>query len=151
MSTETRDRLAADVKAAMKAGEKNRLATLRLIAAAFKQFEVDERAEVDDERAIELLTRMAKQRRESIEQYSSAGREELAAQERFELDIINAYLPAQLDAAELEAHVAAAIASTGASGMRDMGKVMGVLNGELKGRADMAAVSAMVKTRLAGQ
>jgi len=135
----------------MKAGEKNRLATLRLIAAAFKQFEVDERAEVDDERAIELLTRMAKQRRESIEQYSSAGREELAAQERFELDIINAYLPAQLDAAELEAHVAAAIASTGASGMRDMGKVMGVLNGELKGRADMAAVSAMVKTRLAGQ
>ena len=135
----------------MKAGEKNRLAMLRLIAAAFKQFEVDERAEVDDERAIELLTRMAKQRRESIEQYSSAGREELAAQERFELDIINAYLPAQLDAAELEAHVAAAIASTGASGMRDMGKVMGVLNGELKGRADMAAVSAMVKTRLAGQ
>ena len=135
----------------MKAGEKNRLATLRLIAAAFKQFEVDERAEVDDERAVELLTRMAKQRRESIEQYSSAGREELAAQERFELDIINAYLPAQLDAAELEAHVAAAIASTGASGMRDMGKVMGVLNGELKGRADMAAVSAMVKTRLAGQ
>lgn len=135
----------------MKAGEKDRLAALRLIAAAFKQFEVDERAEVDDERAIELLTRMAKQRRESIEQYSSAGREELAAKERFELDIINAYLPAQLDAAELEAHVAAAIAATGASGMRDMGKVMGVLNGELKGRADMAAVSAMVKARLAGQ
>ncbi len=135
----------------MKAGEKDRLAALRLISAAFKQFEVDQRAEVDDERAVELLTRMAKQRRESIEQYDSAGRDELADKERFELDIIATYLPAQLDAAELEAHVAAAIASTGASGMRDMGKVMGVLNGELKGRADMAAVSALVKARLAGQ
>jgi hypothetical protein len=151
LSTETRDRLAADIKAAMKAGEKDRLAALRLIAASFKQFEVDQRAEVDDARAVELLTRMAKQRRESIEQYDNAGREELAAKERFELDIINAYLPAQLDTTELEAHVDAAIASTGASGMRDMGKVMGVLNGELKGRADMAAVSAMVKARLAGQ
>lgn len=135
----------------MKAGEKDRLAALRLISAAFKQFEVDQRAEVDDERAVELLTRMAKQRRESIEQYDSAGRDELADKERFELDIIATYLPAQLDAAELEAHVAAAIASTGASGMRDMGKVMGVLNGELKGRADMAAVSALVKASLAGQ
>ncbi len=135
----------------MKAGEKDRLAALRLISAAFKQFEVDQRAEVDDERAVELLTRMAKQRRESIEQYDSAGRDELADKERFELDIINAYLPEQLDTAELEAHVAAAIERTGASGMRDMGKVMGVLNGELKGRADMAAVSAMVKARLAGQ
>lgn len=151
MSTEIRDRLAADVKAAMKAGEKDRLAALRLISAAFKQFEVDQRAEVDDERAVELLTRMAKQRRESIEQYDSAGRDELANKERFELDIINAYLPEQLDTAELEAHVAAAIESTGASSMRDMGKVMGILNGELKGRADMAAVSAMVKARLAGQ
>lgn len=151
MSTEIRDRLTADVKAAMKAGEKDRLAALRLISAAFKQFEVDQRAEVDDERAVELLTRMAKQRRESIEQYDSAGRDELADKERFELDIINAYLPEQLDTAELEAHVAAAIERTGASGMRDMGKVMGVLNGELKGRADMAAVSAMVKARLAGQ
>jgi len=151
LSTEIRDRLAADVKAAMKAGEKDRLAALRLIAASFKQFEVDQRAEVDDARAVELLTRMAKQRRESIEQYSNAGREELAAKERFELDIVNAYLPAQLDTSELEAHVDAAIASTAASGMRDMGKVMGVLNGELKGRADMAAVSAMVKARLAGQ
>ena len=135
----------------MKAGEKDRLAALRLISAAFKQFEVDQRAEVDDERAVELLTRMAKQRRESIEQYDSAGRDELANKERFELDIINAYLPEQLDTAELEAHVAAAIESTGASSMRDMGKVMGILNGELKGRADMAAVSAMVKARLAGQ
>lgn len=135
----------------MKAGEKDRLAALRLISAAFKQFEVDQRAEVDDERAVELLTRMAKQRRESIEQYDSAGRDELADKERFELDIINAYLPEQLDTAALEAHVAAAIERTGASGMRDMGKVMGVLNGELKGRADMAAVSAMVKARLAGQ
>lgn len=135
----------------MKAGEKDRLAVLRLISAAFKQFEVDERAEVDDERAVELLTRMAKQRRESIEQYAAAGREDLAARERFELEVITTYLPEQLDDAAIGAAIDAAIAATDAAGMREMGKVMGVLNKELKGRADMAAVSTRVKTRLAGQ
>ncbi|MCP5201686.1 MAG: GatB/YqeY domain-containing protein [Gammaproteobacteria bacterium] len=140
----------ADIKTAMKAGEKDRLAALRLVSAAFKQFEVDNRAEVDDERAVELLTRMGKQRRESIAQYDGAGRGDLADKERFELDIINGFLPEQLDEAAIDAAVAEAIANSGASGMRDMGKVMGLLNASLKGRADMSQVSARVKARLAG-
>lgn len=140
----------AEIKAAMKAGEKERLGALRLASAAFKQFEVDNRAEVDDERAIELLTRMGKQRRESIAQYEAAGRTDLVDKERFELDIIAEFLPAQLDEAGIEAAVEAAIAESSAAGMRDMGKVMGLLNARLKGRADMAAVSARVKARLAG-
>lgn len=133
----------------MKAGDKPRTAALRLISAAVKQHEVDTRSEVDDELAVELLTRMAKQRRESIAQYESAGRDDLVAQERFELDLITAYLPAQLSPAEIDQHVADAIAATGAAGIRDMGKVMGRLNAALKGRADMGAVSAAVKARLA--
>lgn len=150
MSSTTKERLAADIKAAMKAGEKDKLAALRLIAAAIKQFEVDNRTEVDDNHALELLTRMAKQRRESITQFEAAGREDLVARERFELELVNAYLPAQLDSAAIEQHIAAAITRSGASSARDMGKVMALLNQELKGRADMAAVSGLVKTRLTG-
>jgi uncharacterized protein len=150
LSDTIKDRLAADIKAAMKAGEKIKLGALRLIAAAIKQVEVDNRSIVDDERAIEILTRMGKQRRESISQFDSAGRDDLAAQERFELDLITGYLPAQLDSAAIDEQVAAAIAATGATGMRDMGKVMAVLNTELKGRADMGAVSSLVKARLSG-
>ncbi len=150
MSTAIKERLGNDIKAAMKAGDKPRLGTLRLVSAAIKQYEVDQREEVDDERALELLTRMVKQRRESITQYEAGGRDDLVAKERAELEIIGAYLPAQLSEADIDAEVDAAIASTGAAGPADMGKVMGVLKGALKGRADMAAVSQRVKARLAG-
>jgi uncharacterized protein len=145
-----KERLTEDVKVALKGGEKAKLAALRLISAAVKQYEVDHRVSLEDGVALELLTKMAKQRRESISQFQSAGRDDLVAQEQFELDIILAYLPQPLTDAEVEAAVVAAIAETGAAGVRDMGKVMGVLNPRIKGRADMAAVSALVKARLAG-
>jgi len=145
LSTAFTERLSSDVKVAMKAGEKAKLAALRLISAVVKQYEVDKRAEVDDGVAVELLTRMAKQRRESIEQFESAKRDDLVAKEQFELDLIITYLPAPFSADEIEQHIASAINSVGATGMRDMGKVMGTLNGALKGRADMGAVSAQVK------
>jgi len=148
VSTAIPEQLSADIKAAMKGGEKERLAALRLISAAFKQHEVDQREAVDDDRAVDLLTRMAKQRRESITQYEAAAREDLASRERFELELISGYLPAQLSADEIGAAIDAAVAQTGAAGMRDMGKVMGVLNGDLKGRADMAMISTLVKARL---
>ena len=150
MSGTFKDRLGEDVKTAMRAGEKAKLAALRLISAAVKQYEVDHRVSLEDGAALELLTKMAKQRRESISQFESAGRTDLVTQEQFELDIILDYLPQALSQAEVEEHVAAAIAETGAAGMRDMGKVMGVLNPRIKGRTDMAAVSALVKSRLAG-
>lgn len=134
----------------MKAGEKEKLAALRLMSAVVKQYEVDQRAEVNDSVAVDLLTRMAKQRRESISQYQAAGRTDLADKEQFELDLITEYLPAQLTAAEIDDHIEQAIGKVGAETMRDMGKVMGVLNTDMKGRADMAAVSAAVKARLAG-
>lgn len=150
MSGSFKERLTEDVKVALKGGEKAKLAALRLISAAVKQYEVDHRVSLEDGAALELLTKMAKQRRESISQFQSAGRDDLVAQEQFELDIILAYLPQPLTEAEVEAAVVAAIAETGAAGVRDMGKVMGVLNPRIKGRADMAAVSALVKARLAG-
>lgn len=148
MATQFKNALGEAIKAAMKGGDKPRLGALRLILAAVKQYEVDERAEVDDVVAIDVLTRMAKQRRESLSQFESAGREDLAAQERFELEIITSYLPQPLAADELARHIDAAIATTGASGLRDMGKVMALLNKDIKGRADMAAVSSQVKARL---
>ena len=150
MSGSFKDRLNEDVKTAMRSGEKAKLAALRLISAAVKQYEVDHRVSLEDGAALELLTKMAKQRRESIAQFQSAARDDLVKQEQFELDIILDYLPQPLSQAEIDQQVAAAIAETGAAGMRDMGKVMGVLNPRIKGRADMAAVSALVKTRLAG-
>lgn len=145
-----KETLSTDIKAAMKAGEKDKLAALRLISAAVKQHEVDKRSDVDDDVAVELLTRMVKQRRESISQYESAGRDDLAQKEHFELDLITAYLPQQLSTDEIETKVKDAIENTGASTMKDMGKVMGALNAELKGRADMSAVSAQVKAALSG-
>lgn len=133
----------------MRAGEKPKLAALRLIAAAVKQYEVDHRVTLEDGAALEVLTKMAKQRRESISQFQSAGRDDLVSQEEFELALILDYLPQALSAEEVAQLVAAAIASTGAAGIRDMGKVMAVLNAKMKGRADMAAVSALVKGKLA--
>ena len=150
MAATFKESLTADIKSAMKAGEKDKLAALRLIAAAVKQHEVDKRTDVDEATAIELLTRMVKQRRESITQYEKAGRDDLAARESFELELISAYLPQQLSDAEIEAMITAAIERTGAASMKDMGKVMGVLNADLKGRADMGAVSGRVKSLLTG-
>ena len=147
MST-LKDRLSNDTKAAMKSGDKPRLGTIRLISAAIKQREVDERIELDDDQITAVLDKMAKQRRESIEQYQRAGREDLQAQEEFELDILKSYLPEQLGDTEVEAMIAAAIELSAATSIKDMGKVMGLLKPQLQGRADMGAVSAQVKTAL---
>ena len=141
-------RINEDVKVAMRGKEKNRLAALRLITASIKQREVDERIELDDTQVMAVLDKMAKQHRDSIEQYTRAKRPDLVEQEQFELDIILGYLPQPLDAAEINARIDEIIAATGAASMKDMGKVMGQLKTALQGRADMGEVSALVKTRL---
>ncbi len=140
----------AAMKAAMKAKDKERLATIRLIQAEFKRVEVDERIEIDDARALAIMDKMVKQRRDSAQQYQDAGRDELAAKENDEITVIHEFLPAQLSEAELTEMVDAAIAASGASGMQAMGAVMGQLKPQLAGRADMGAVSKLVKARLAG-
>ena len=141
----------AEMKAAMRAKDKPRLGTIRLIQAEFKRIEVDERIEVSDERAIAVLDKMLKQRRDSSQQYKDAGREELAAQEDLEITIIQEFLPAQLSEDEINSMIDDAIAGSDASGMQAMGAVMGQLKPQLQGKADMGAVSQMVKARLAGQ
>ena len=145
-----KQRLTEDMKTAMKAGEKDRLATIRLINAAIKQREVDERVELDDAQVLAVLEKMVKQRRDSVSQYEAAAREDLAAVERAEIAIIDQYLPAKLDEAAIQAAIEAAVAETGASGPADMGKVMGVLKPRLAGQADMGLVSRLLKQRLAG-
>ena len=142
--------LQQDMKDAMRSGDKRRLGAIRLILAAVKQREVDERIELDDAQVINVLDKMAKQRRDSLEHYEKAGRDDLAEQETFELDILKAYLPEQLGEAEIDALIDAAIQATGASSMKDMGKVMGQLKPKLQGRADMGAVSGRIKARLSG-
>ena len=136
------------MKAAMRAGEKPRLGTIRLLMAAIKQREVDERITLDDADVLAVLDKMVKQRRESLEQYKAASRQDLADQEAFEIEVLQDYLPQQLDAAEIESMVAQAISESGAASMRDMGKVMGVLKPKLQGRADMGEVSKLVKQKL---
>lgn len=143
-----KERLNNDIKDAMRAKEKELLSTLRLITAAVKQVEVDERIEVDDERMLVILDKMSKQRKESISQYEKANRNDLVAQEQYELDVIKKYLPEPLSAAEIEQMVQDAIATTGAEKMADMGKVMALLKPNLQGRADMGQVSAMIKAKL---
>lgn len=145
-----KQRLTDDMKAAMKAGDKDTLGVIRLINAAIKQKEVDERTTLDDAQVVAVLDRMVKQRRDSVAQYESAGREDLAAVERAEIAVIERYLPAKLDEAAILAAIEAAIAQTGASGPADMGKLMGVLKPQLAGQADMAVVSKLVKQKLAG-
>lgn len=145
-----KQRLTDDMKAAMKAGEKDRLAAIRLINAAIKQKEVDERVVLEDAQVLAILEKMVKQRKDSIAQFEAAGREELAAVERAEIAVIALYLPAKLGEADVLAAVDAAIAETGASGPADMGKVMGVLKPRLAGQADMGEVSKLIKQRLAG-
>lgn len=138
----------SDMKTAMKAGDKARLGVIRLILAAVKQREVDERIELDDSQVLAVLDKMLKQRRDSIEQYSAAGRQDLADVERFEVDTIQGYLPAALSESEIDTLVTGAIGETGAAAMSDMGKVMAILRPQVQGRADMGAVSALVKRRL---
>lgn len=140
--------LKSDTVAAMKAGDKPRLSTIRLISAAIKQREIDERIELDDTAVLAVLDKMAKQRRDSITQFEKAGRNDLVEIEVFELDIIQSYLPQALSDEEIEQLIESTIAATGAAGMRDMGKVMGQLKPQLQGRADMGAVSAKLKARL---
>lgn len=142
-------RLTEDMKTAMKGGDKERLGVIRLINAAIKQREVDERIVLDDTQVLAVLEKMQKQRRDSIEQYVAAAREDLAAVERQELVVIQGYLPAQLSEAELDSLLAAAITASGAKGPQDMGKVIAVLKPQVAGRADMGALSAKVKARLA--
>ena len=142
-------RLIEDMKAAMKGGEKDKLLVIRLINAGIKQREVDERIELDDAQVLAVLEKMQKQRRDSITQYDAAGRDDLASVERYEMGIIQAYLPAPLDPAELEALVDASIAESGAKGPQDMGKVIAVLKPKVAGRADMGALSGLVKKKLA--
>ena len=136
------------MKAAMRAKEKERLGTIRLIMAEFKRIEVDERIEIEDARALSILDKMLKQRRDSAQQFQQAGRDELAAQENLEISFIQEFLPAQLSDAELTEMVDAAIAGCDATGMQAMGAVMGQLKPKLQGRADIGAVSQMVKSRL---
>ena len=143
-----KSRIKEDVKTAMRSREKDRLAALRLISAAIKQREVDERLSLDDDQVTAVLDKMAKQHRDSIEQYTAAGRSDLVEKEQFELDIILGYLPRPLDAAQINARIDAVIATTGATSMKDMGKVMGQLKAALQGRADLGQVSAQVKARL---
>jgi len=145
-----KERLQDDMKAAMKAGDKPRLGVIRLINAAIKQREVDERIELDDTQVLAVLDKMLKQRRDSIAQFEQAGREDLAAKERFEVSVCQDFMPAALSDTEIGALVADAIKTTAATGMQDMGKVMAILKPQLQGRADMAAVSKQVKARLAG-
>lgn len=141
-------RITEDMKAAMRGGDKRRLGVIRLIQSAIKQREVDERVELDDAQVIVTLDKMLKQRRDSIEQYQKASREDLAEQEAFEIGVIQEYMPAALSEAEIDALVDEAIAATGASSMRDMGAVMGRLKPKLQGRADMGEVSKRIKSRL---
>jgi uncharacterized protein YqeY len=143
-----KERITEDMKAAMRAGEKERLGTIRMLQAAIKQREVDERISLDDSQVLAVLEKMVKQRKESITQFTAGGRADLVAKETAELELLQAYMPEQLSDAELDALVNAAIAQTGASSIKDMGKVMGLVKGQAAGRADMAAVGARIKAKL---
>lgn len=145
-----KDKITEDMKTAMRAHEKERLGTIRLIQAAIKQREVDERITLDDEQVLAILNKMIKQRRDSISQYEAGNRADLAKKEADEILIIQEYLPAQLSEAEIEEAVTAAVAETGAASPKDMGKVMGILKSRLQGKADMTVVSGKVKDKLAG-
>nr|WP_288970938.1 GatB/YqeY domain-containing protein [uncultured Neisseria sp.] len=140
--------LTEDMKTAMRAKDQVSLSTIRLINAAIKQFEVDERTEADDAKVISILTKMVKQRKDSAKIYTEAGRQDLADKENAEIEILNRYLPQMMSAEEIKTVVEAVIAETGASGMADMGKVMGVLKTRLAGKADMSEVNKVLKTAL---
>lgn len=150
MAQGLKERIGDDVKAAMRAKDKERLAVLRQITAAVKQREVDERAELDDDQVLAVIEKLVKQHRDSIQQYGDAGRDDLVQKEQFEVDIIQEYLPEALDEAELDTLIDQVIADTGAGSPKEMGQVMAALKPKVQGRADMGAVSAKVKARLTG-
>jgi uncharacterized protein len=137
-----------DMKGALRAGEKRRLGVIRLILAAIQQREVDERIELDDTQVLAVLDKMVKQRRDSVSQYSAAGREDLVEVERYEIEVCQGYLPQALTEAEIAALIDAAVAATGAAGMKDMSRVMAQIRPQAQGRADMGAISALIKQRL---
>jgi hypothetical protein len=143
-----KERITEDMKAAMRASDKERLSTIRMVQAAIKQREVDERITLDDTQVLAVLEKMIKQRRESVVQFEQGGRTDLADKEKAEIALLQTYLPAQLSEAEVDALVQEAIASTGATSMKDMGKVMGAVKAKAAGRADMGAVSARIKAAL---
>jgi hypothetical protein len=144
-----KQQISDDMKAAMRAREAARLGAIRLLLAAMKQREVDERIELTDADVVAIIEKMMKQRRDSISQYEAAGRQDLVDVEKFEMTVLQAYMPQQLSEDEINAAVAEAVAATGAAGPQDMGKVMGVLKAKLAGRADMGKVSALIKAQLA--
>jgi uncharacterized protein YqeY len=143
-------RITEDMKAAMRAGEKDRLSCIRMLQAGIKQREVDERIELDDAQVLAVIDKMIKQRKESVAQFEAGNRADLVAKESAEIALLSGYLPPQLDAAELDKLIREAIASTGAASMKDMGKVMGVLKPKVQGRADMGALSGRIKSALGG-
>ena len=143
-----KDRLTEDMKAAMKAGHKERLGTIRLALAAIKQREVDERITLDDAQVLAVLDKMIKQRREAITQFQSGGRADLVAKETAEIGVLQGYLPSQMSEAEIDELIAQSIAATGATSIKDMGKVMALVKPKAQGRADLGAVSARIKQKL---
>jgi uncharacterized protein YqeY len=145
-----KDRITEDMKTAMRAGEKERLATIRLILSAIKQREVDERITLDDSQVLAAIEKMIKQRKEAITQFEAGGRADLVAKETAEIAILQTYLPAQMSDAEIDGLIAEAIASTGAASIKDMGKVMAAVKAKAQGRADMGAVSGRIKQKLSG-
>ena len=148
MSSGLKDQIQDAMKTAMKSGDKERLAVVRLMLSAMKQVEVDERIELDDERVLGILDKMVKQRRESISQYEQGGRDDLASKEQAEIDVIADFLPQPLSDEEIETIINDAISQTGAESMKDMGKVMGIIKPQITGRADMGAVSGKIKALL---
>jgi len=145
-----KDRITEEMKNAMRAGDKERLATIRLILSAIKQREVDERIQLDDTQVLAVIEKMVKQRKEAISQFEAGGRADLVAKEQAEITVLQTYLPAQMSEAELDALITEAVASTGAASIKDMGKVMAAVKAKAQGRADMGAVSARIKQKLSG-
>ena len=145
-----KERITDDMKAAMRSGEKERLGTIRMITAAIKQREVDERISLDDGQVLSVLEKMIKQRKESLEQFKAGNRADLADKEAAEITLLQSYMPSQLSAAELDALINEAVAATGATSIKDMGKVMGLIKTKAQGRADMGAVGAKIKAKLGG-
>ncbi len=150
MSSSTKEQINTALKEAMKGGDKDRVKILRMVTAAIKQIEVDERIELDDSRTLAVLDKMVKQRRDAIQQFESAERDDLAAGEKTEIEVIQVFMPEQLSEAEIDALIDEAIAASGASSMKEMGKVMGPLKPKVQGRADMGAVSQRIKAKLGG-
>jgi uncharacterized protein YqeY len=145
-----KERITDDMKAAMRSGEKERLGAIRMITAAIKQREVDERITLDDAQVLSVLEKMIKQRKESVEQFKAGSRQDLADKEAAEITLLQGYMPSQLSAAELDALINDAVASTGAASIKDMGKVMAIIKAKAQGRADMGAVGAKIKAKLGG-